>query len=174
MGACIPSKQFSRSIIKDPELAEPQAMNPPWTNASDYEQCGMFPGQTASFGRDGSVGLCLDSAEPLDMGQSCAYQNTVKDLVITAVDVGLYASKWTNANNYHNLQFISDGSASIWFDHVDESTVFNDAFPGDPWPSNATQHCDSVASCHNVSNPQPIYEVIRGTDGTYGNVFVGV
>ena len=162
MGTCIPAKQFSRSIIKSPELAEPQTMNPPWTNTSDYEQCGMFPGQTASFGRDGSVGLCLDSAEPLDMGQSCAYQNTVKDLVITAVDVGLYASKWTNANNYHNLQFISDGSASIWFDHVDESTVFggftNDGFPGDPWPGNAAQHCDSVASCHNVSNPQAVCE----------------
>lgn len=58
------------------------------------------------------------------MGQSCAYQNSIRDLVITAVDVGLYASKWTNANNYNNLQFISNGAASYWFDHVDESTVF--------------------------------------------------
>jgi hypothetical protein len=71
----------------------------------------------------------------------------------------------------HNLQFIGVGSASYWFDHVDESTVFGgftqDVFPGSPWPGNAAQHCDSAAACHNDSNPQATYEVIRGTDGTY-------
>ena len=45
---------------------------------------------------------------------------------------------------------------------------------GCPWPGNAAQHCDSVATCHNDSNPQAVFEVIRATNGTYGNVFVGV
>ena len=72
----------------------------------------MFPGQNASFGRDGSVGLCLDSPEPLDMGLSAAYQNTIKDLVIVSCDVGLYSAKWTNANHFSNLQFISNGAAA--------------------------------------------------------------
>jgi hypothetical protein len=99
MGTCLPANSFSRGIVPGIVGDKPQVLNPPWTKESGYEQCGMFPGQTASFGRNGSVGLCLDSAEPFDMGQSCAYQNSMRDLVITAVDIGLYASKWTNANN---------------------------------------------------------------------------
>jgi hypothetical protein len=90
MGACLPANNFSRSIVPGIVGDKPQILNPPWTNKSDYEQCGMFPGQKASFGRDGSVGLCLDSAEPHDMGQSCAYQNTVRDVFIAGVDVGMY------------------------------------------------------------------------------------
>ena len=73
MGACEAVKNFSRGIL--PVSSGPQPpLNPPWSNTSGYEQCGMFRGQEASFGADGSVGLCLDSAEPFDIGQSCAYQ----------------------------------------------------------------------------------------------------
>eukprot|EP01046_Picozoa_sp_COSAG06_P084894 COSAG06_NODE_31650_length_518_cov_0.591885_1_plen_131_part_00 len=99
----------------------------------------MFPHQIASFGRDGSVGLSVDSAEPLDMGQSAVYQNTIKDILVTGTDVGIYAGKWANANHFSNLQFISNGAASIWFEGVDESQVIGSftggEFPGNPWPT---------------------------------------
>ena len=111
-GSCLPAKLFSKKIVPGIGGGKPQTLNPPWTSESGFEQCGMFPGQQASFGRDGSVGLCLDSAEPLDMGQSCAYQNTMRDLVITAVDVGLYASQWTNANNCESTANYSESSYS--------------------------------------------------------------
>jgi hypothetical protein len=136
-GSCITARNFSRTILPPPGGTEEP--NPPWTNTSDYEQCGMFPGQTASFGRDGSVGLCLDSAEPLDMGQSVTYQNTIKDMVIVGCDIGVYSAKWTNANHFANLAFISNGAASMWFDDVDESqlvgTFTGGEFPGNPWPT---------------------------------------
>jgi hypothetical protein len=138
-GACQPARNFSRSIV--PVRSGPQTppLNKPWTNESDFEQCGMFVGQLASFGRDGSVGLCVDSAEPLDMGQSAVYQNTIKDLLVTGTDVGIYAGKWANANHFSNLQFISNGAASIWFEGVDESQVIGSftggEFPGNPWPT---------------------------------------
>ena len=54
-------------------------------------------GPQAAFGHDGSVGLCLDSSQPVSAG--ACYQNTIRDLVITAVDVGLYAGKWVNVRD---------------------------------------------------------------------------
>ena len=138
-GACVPARNFSRSILGCVNHGDCAPRNLPWTNTSGYEQCGMFPGQTASIGQDGSVGLCVDSAEPFDMGMSVTYQNTVKDLVIVGTDVGLYSSKWTNANHFGNLQFISNGAVSMWFDGVDESQVVGTftggEYPGNPWPT---------------------------------------
>ena len=110
-GSCIAARNFSRTILSLDGTGV--GSNTAWTNRSGFDQCGMFPGQNASFGRDGSVGLCLDSPEPLDMGLSAAYQNTVKDLVIVSCDVGLYSAKWTNANHFSNLQFISNGAAAL-------------------------------------------------------------
>ena len=43
------------------------------------------------------MGLCLDSSQPVSAG--ACYQNTIRDLVITAVDVGLYAGKWVNVRD---------------------------------------------------------------------------
>ena len=68
--------------------------------------------QNASFGRDGSVGLCVDSSEPVTTGAT--YQNTFRDLVITGVDVGMYAASQVSANEFDNLQFVAIGSASYW------------------------------------------------------------
>ena len=34
---------------------------PPWNSSSGYEQCGGWHGQVATFGHNGSVGLCMDS-----------------------------------------------------------------------------------------------------------------
>ena len=83
-------------------------LNPPWTHLSGYEQCGGWEGQRASFGSNGSVGVCMDSSQPISAG--AAYQQTLRDLVIAAVDVGLYMGKWVNANQIDNLQFISIGT----------------------------------------------------------------
>jgi len=92
-----------------------------------------WPGhqQNASFGRDGSVGLCVDSAEPVTTG--AVYQNTVRDVVITAVDVGLYAASQVNANEFDNLQFVAVGSASMWFEINSENTVVG-GFTGGSFP----------------------------------------
>ena len=96
-----------------------------------------WPGhqQNASFGRDGSVGLCVDSAEPVTTG--AVYQNTVRDVVITAVDVGLYAASQVNANEFDNLQFVAVGSASMWFEINSENTVVG-GFTGGSFPCVST------------------------------------
>ena len=67
----------------DSDSATPPSMNftdidcnPPWTNKSGYEQCGGWEGQVAAFGADGSVGVCMDSSQPVSAG--AAYQNTVR------------------------------------------------------------------------------------------------
>ena len=97
-----------------------------------------WPGyqQNASFGRDGSVGLCVDSSEPVTTGAT--YQSVVRDVVITGVDVGMYAASQVNANEFDNLQFIAIGSASYWFEINSENTVVGGftggSFPGIPWP----------------------------------------
>jgi hypothetical protein len=97
-----------------------------------------WPGfqQNASFGRDGSVGLCVDSSEPVTTGAT--YQNTVRDLIITGVDVGMYAASQVNANEFDNLQFVAVGSASYWFEINSENTIVGGftggSFPGIPWP----------------------------------------
>lgn len=97
-----------------------------------------WPGyqQNASFGRDGSVGLCVDSSEPVTTGAT--YQNTVRDVVITGVDVGMYAGSQVNANEFDNLQFVAIGSASYWFEINSENTIVGGftggSFPGIPWP----------------------------------------
>ena len=47
--------------------------------------------------------------------------------------MGLYAAKWTNANSYHNIQFISNGGASYWFDGASENTIVG-GFTGGEFP----------------------------------------
>ena len=66
-----------------------------------------WPGyqQNASFGRDGAVGLCIDSSEPVTTG--AVYQNSFRDITITGTDVGMYAASQVNANEFDNLQFVS-------------------------------------------------------------------
>jgi hypothetical protein len=169
MGACLPAKNFSASIARQC-LSQTVPLNPPWSKTSGFEQCGMWPGQTASFGREGSVGLCLDSGEPFDAGQSVTYQNTISDLVITGTDVGLYGSKYTNANNYNNLQFISNGAASYWFEYVDENSIFGGftggAFPGNPWPVHGVFD-------NGNHDPNAPFQVIRA-QRSYASIFLGV
>lgn len=66
-----------------------------------------WPGyqQNASFGRDGAVGLCIDSSEPVTTG--AVYQNSFRDITITGMDVGMYAASQVNANEFDNLQFVA-------------------------------------------------------------------
>jgi hypothetical protein len=133
--------------------------NPPWSvNTSGHNQCGGWPGQKASFGADGSIGLCMDSSQPDSAG--AAYQNTVRDVVITAVDVGLYMGKWVNANQISNIQYISIGTVSLWLEDNSENTVeggfTGGTFPGSPYPF-----------------PDSFKEVIRGTASLF-NWFSGV
>lgn len=123
--------------------------------------------QNASFGHDGSVGLCVDSSEPVTTG--AVYQNTVRDLVITGVDVGLYAASQVNANEFDNLQFIAVGSASYWFEINSENTVVGGftggGFPGIPWP---------VLNGHGPTGPPWTEFVgIKGVQ-SYTNFFIGV
>lgn len=170
MGACLPVKNFSTAIVPSDQWKQTTPLNPPWSNTSGFEQCGMWPGQTASFGRDGSVGLCLDSGEPWDGGQSVTYQNTIKDLVITGTDVALYGSKYTNANNYYNLQFVSNGAASYWFEFVDENSIFGGftggAFPGNPWPVHGMLDNGGYKK-------ETTFQVIRA-QRAYASIFLGV
>ena len=127
-------------------------LNPPWTNTAGYEQCGGWEGQRASFGSNGSVGICMDSSQPISAG--AAYQQTLRDLVIAAVDVGLYMGKWVNANQINNLQFISIGTVSMWLEDNSENTVVGGftggTFPGSPYPFSLT-----------------FKEVIRGTTSLF-------
>ena len=73
--------------------------------------------QTVDKRLEGSRGLCFDSSEGYarthmcqfvpekpdcinhTVGGGACYQNTIRDLVITAVDVGLYAGKWVNVRD---------------------------------------------------------------------------
>ena len=59
-------------------------------------------------------------------------------MVITGVDVGMYAASQVNANHFENLQFIGVGSASYWFEINSENTIVGGftggSFPGIPWP----------------------------------------
>ena len=78
----------------------------------------------------------MDSSQPVSKG--AAYQNTVRDVIITAVDVGLYMGKWVNANQISNIQFISIGTVSLWLEDNSENTVeggfTGGTFPGSPYP----------------------------------------
>ena len=81
---CKPNRNFSSTILT----------NERWTNTSGYAQCGYgYPVKefhasaelnqsvvAASFGRDGVVGLCIDSSEQVSLG--ACYQNTIRDLNI--------------------------------------------------------------------------------------------
>ena len=68
--------------------------NPSWSpNATAgsgvaLEQCGGWIGQQASFGPEGSVGLCLESSQ-WNIHDGCTYLNTVRDVMISGVDVGM-------------------------------------------------------------------------------------
>ena len=83
--------------------------NPPWSpNATAgsgvaLEQCGSWVGQKASFGVNGSVGLCIDSSQPNQGGST--YLNTVRDVFISGVDVGTYLGKIVNGNQLHNILY---------------------------------------------------------------------
>ena len=128
-----------------------------------------WPGfqQNASFGRDGSVGLCVDSSEPVTTGAT--YQNTVRDLVITGVDVGMYAASQVNANEFDNLQFVAISSASYWFEINSENTVVGGftggSFPGIPWPI--------LNGKGTTGKPWTDFVGIKGVQ-SYTNFFVGV
>lgn len=117
----------------------------------------MFP-RDCLCSQDGSVGVCMDSSQPVSAG--AAYQNTVRDLVITAVDVGLYMGKYVNANQIDNMQFISIGTASLWLEDNSENTITGGftggTFPGCPYPYSLS-----------------FKEVIRGTTSLF-NWFSGV
>lgn len=80
--------------------------NPPWSPNSTVVQCGSWvadgsvAGQQLSIGA-GQIGLCLDSSE-LNCGGAC-YQNTVRDVLIRYVDVGVYGGAIVNSNMFYNL-----------------------------------------------------------------------
>ena len=58
--------------------------------------------------------------------------------------MGLYAAKWANANSYHNIQFISNGGASYWFDGASENTIVG-GFTGGEFPvRDSTPHFSAV------------------------------
>ena len=82
--------------VERPAGAPPPAPPLLLLRATDTQRC-RWLGPQAAFGQDGSVGLCLDSSQPVSAG--ACYQNTIRDLVITAVDVGLYAGKWVNVRD---------------------------------------------------------------------------
>ena len=160
---CVPNRNFSSTILS----------NPRWQNDSGYIQCGYgYPSKlfhptanhsqsvvAASFGRDGAVGLCIDSSEEVTLG--ACYQNTIRDLNIMGVDVGMFAATQVNGNEIHNLQFIGIGTVSMWFEVNSENTVVGGftggTFPGSPWPVGQTT----------------FRHAIRGI-GSYTNFFVGV
>ena len=54
--------------------------------------------------------------------------------------MGLYAAKWANANSYHNIQFISNGGASYWFDGASENTIVG-GFTGGEFPVRSLIFC---------------------------------
>ena len=160
------SGRYAAEPLAPGSSATPPAMNfsdidanPPWNaSTSGYNQCGGWPGQVASFGAGGSIGLCMDSSQPDSAG--AAYQNTVRDVVIMAVDVGIYMGKWVNANQISNVQYISIGTTSLWLEENSENTIeggfTGGTFPGSPFPF-----------------PETFKEIIRGTASLY-NWFSGV
>ena len=163
---CTPNRNFSSTILT----------NPRWTNTSGYEQCGYgYPDPTfhgsaklnesvvaASFGRDGVIGLCIDSSEEVTLG--ACYQNTIRDLNIMGVDVGMFAATQVNGNEIHNLQFIGIGTTSMWFETNSENTIVGGftggTFPGSPFPVG-----DGTTGA-------TFQHAIRGI-GSYTNFFVG-
>ena len=109
--------------------------------------------------------------------------------------MGLYAAKWTNANSYYNIQFISNGGASYWFDGASENTIVG-GFTGGEFPVRDSLSAVWGVSSHALTrmapdlhqgNPWPtgsesfnikdgdesFRQVIRGTT-SYANVFLGV
>ncbi len=87
--------------------------NPPWTPNSTVVQCGSWVGTNEyaapqmSVG-SGQIGICLDSGQ-VTCGGAC-YQNTVRDVLIRYVDIGLYGgtpSKVTVACCSLSLQTVS-------------------------------------------------------------------
>eukprot|EP01052_Picozoa_sp_SAG31_P047473 SAG31_NODE_9517_length_1265_cov_1.148370_1_plen_337_part_01 len=100
--------------------------NPKWSpNSTDpavaMHQCGGFLNQQASFGVNGSVGLCMDSSQPNMVGST--YLNTVRGVSIVDVDVGLYLGAIVNANQFHNLIFYRTSIATWVESNNDNSFV---------------------------------------------------
>jgi hypothetical protein len=113
-------------------------LNPKWSpNSTDpavaMHQCGGFLNQQASFGVNGSVGLCMDSSQPNMVGST--YLNTVRGVSIASVDVGLYLGAIVNANQFHNLIFYKT-TVATWVESNNENSFvggfshFGEAAPG--------------------------------------------
>jgi hypothetical protein len=113
-------------------------LNPKWSpNSTDpavaMHQCGGFLDQQASFGVNGSVGLCMDSSQPNMVGST--YLNTVRGVSIVDVDVGLYLGAIVNANQFHNLIFYRT-TVATWVESNNENSFvggfshYGEAAPG--------------------------------------------
>lgn len=127
----------------------------PWTPNSTYIQCGMFVGQKAAFGADGTVGLCVDSGQ-INCGGS-TYQNTIRDVFIRYVDVSVYVGAIANSNMFYNLNFYNS-QVSIWSEKSSENT-FVGGFTGGGFSGTQKMLDDSA--------------IIRATDTLY-NYFSAV
>lgn len=68
------------------------------------------------------TGLHLDSSEPF-VGGSC-YQNVIRNVEITAVDAGVYAGMYVNANQFSGVQMGGLGRYGYYFVNNTENSVF--------------------------------------------------
>ena len=96
-----------------------------------------------------SVGVYCDSTEPF-VGGSC-YSNTIRNLVVEGVGVGLAAMKYVNANTFTNIQFGGIGQYAILMVNNSENQI----------------HGFFTTGSYNIS------AVIRG-EGSFFNTFTNV
>src|SRR5258708_20060400 len=77
--------------------------------------------QTSGFG-DGSVGLYMDSSEPVSGGNN--YQNNIIGLYIQAVDEGIHCDIDVNAHSFYGNMFLQIGNYAYHFISGSENTVY--------------------------------------------------
>ena len=79
--------------------------------------CGLPECTNVSTGPIICTGVHMDSSEPF-VGGSC-YQNNVRDVAISGVDVGVYAGKYVNANQLSGIQMGDLGRyGTTWHTHT--------------------------------------------------------
>lgn len=79
-------------------------------------------GNQTSGNGDGSVGLYMDSSEPISGGNN--YQNNITGLYIQAVDEGIHCDVDINAHSFYGNMFLQIGKYSYHFIGGSENTIY--------------------------------------------------
>lgn len=85
-------------------------------------------GNQTSGNGDGSVGLYMDSSEPVSGGNN--YQNNITGLYIQAVDEGIHCDVDVNAHSFYGNMFLQIGTYTYHFVGGSENTVYGGFISG--------------------------------------------